>query len=41
MTLKLGVQHQGFEVYKVDINDDTGLTLSDFNKNEKNCCNVI
>ena len=30
MILKLGMQHPGLEVYKVYINDDTGLTLTYF-----------
>ena len=28
--LKLGMQHQGLKLYKVYINDDTGLTLTYF-----------
>ena len=30
MILKLGMQHRGFKLYKVDINDDPGLTLTQF-----------
>ena len=30
MILKLGMQHQGLKLYKVDINHDLGLTLSYF-----------
>ena len=28
MNLKLGMKHQGMELYKVDINHDPGLTLT-------------
>ena len=30
MILKLGIEHQGFKLYKVYINDDPGLTLTYF-----------
>ena len=30
MILKLGMDHQGFKVYKFDINDNPGLTLTYF-----------
>ena len=30
MILKLGMQHQGLELYKVYINDDTRLSLTYF-----------
>ena len=30
MILKLGMHHQGFKLYKVNINDDPGLTLTYF-----------
>ena len=30
MILKLGMQHWGLKLYKVCINDDTGLTLTYF-----------
>ena len=30
MILKLGMHHQGLELYKVYINDDPGLTLTHF-----------
>ena len=32
MTLKLGVQHLGLEIYKVYINDDLGLALQGYLK---------
>ena len=50
MILKLGMQHRGLEDYKVDINDDPGLTLTYFTAmsnwphirlNGKNCYTVI
>ena len=28
MILKIGMQHRGLKLYKVCINDDTGLTLT-------------
>ena len=30
MILKLGLQHQGLKLYKICINDETGLTLTYF-----------
>ena len=30
MILKLGMKHQGIEVYKIYINHDTGMTLTYF-----------
>ena len=30
MILKLGIKHQGIEVYKIYINHDTGMTLTYF-----------
>ena len=30
MILKLGIDHQGLKLYKVCINNDTGLTLTYF-----------
>ena len=30
MILKLGMQHQGLKLYKVYVNDDPGLTWTDF-----------
>ena len=30
MILKLGMQHLGLEVYKINMNDDPGLTLTNF-----------
>ena len=30
MILKLGMQHRGLEVYKINMNDDPGLTLTNF-----------
>ena len=30
MILKLGLQHLGLKLYKVDINDDPGMTLTSF-----------
>ena len=30
MVLKLGIQHQGFEPYKICSNDDPGMTLTYF-----------